>query len=586
MSQEPTSFDAVIVGAGFAGMYQLYRLREAGLSVRVIEAGSDVGGTWYWNRYPGARCDVPSMEYSFSFDPELEQEWTWSELMSPQPEILAYARHVADRFDLRGDIELGTRVIAASFDEERGRWLITTDRAGQLDARFCIMATGCLSVSNLPDIDGRESFGGLSLHTGNWPKTTSDDPCEMLAGKRVGVIGTGSSGVQAIPVIADAAGHTHVFQRTPVYTFPANNRPLRDDIVAAYKANYPEVRERQRHSAAGFSGFDPRKEASGKERSRKAASRTADSPTVDASPAPADDVEPTAADQPVPAAPSSKPRRGLLDLSPEERRDLVDRFGPAVFQRYRDVYTDPAANEVACELYRDRIDELVTDPDVADQLKPKDYPLGCKRQVYDTDYYEAFNRDDVTLVDLRHNPIVRITETGVDTTDGPIELDVLVFATGFDAMTGALNRIDIRGRNGRPLRDDWADGPHSYLGLAVAGFPNLFTITGPGSPSVLSNVLVSIEQHVDWVTDCIAHLDEAGRSTIEATDDAQTAWGHTVADAAEGTMYTAPGCASWYLGANIEGKTQVFMPYVGGVGRYRQICDDVAAEGYTGFELT
>ena len=570
---ESSSFDAVIVGAGFAGLYQLHRLRSAGRTVRVIEAGTDVGGTWYWNRYPGARCDVPSMEYSFSFDPDLEQEWNWSEVMSPQPEILAYAQHVADRFDLRRHIQFETRVTAATFDEAHSTWRITTDRGDRYDARFCIMATGCLSVSNLPAIEGRESFDGLALHTGNWPKTDGDDPCEMLAGKRVGVIGTGSSGVQAIPVIAEAASHLHVFQRTPVYTFPANNRPLRDDIVAAYKASYPEVRERQRNSVAGFSGFDPRKAST--------AESTA-TPIEAPTPAP---VAPAPAGESAVDGQRSKRRRGLLDLSPEDRRAAVERYGPAVFQRYRDVYTDPEANEVACELYRERIDRLVGDPHVADLLKPKDYPLGCKRQVYDTDYYETFNRDDVTLVDLRQNPLRRITENGVETAQGIVELDVLVFATGFDAMTGALERIDIRGRDGRLLRDEWADGPHSYLGLAVAGFPNLFTITGPGSPSVLSNVLVSIEQHVDWITDCIEHLDAGGHTIVEATDDAQADWGRQVAEAADGTMYTAPGCASWYLGANIEGKAQVFMPYVGGVGRYRAICDDVAAAGYAGFVL-
>ena len=543
--------DAVIVGAGFAGMYQLLRFRRAGLSARVIERGTDVGGTWYWNRYPGARCDVPSMEYSYSFDPDLEQEWTWSEVMSPQPEILAYAQHVAERFDLRRDIRFETTVTAASFDESADRWLVDTDRGDRYRARFVVMATGCLSESNLPDIAGRDSFEGELLHTGRWPK----EPVE-LAGKRVGVIGTGSSGVQAIPVIAESAGHLHVLQRTPVYTFPANNRPLRDDIVAAYKANYAEVRDRQRRSVAGFSGFDPRKATAAKDPVTEGAV----------------------------AEPSRRPRR-LLDLDPTERREAVERYGPAVFQRYRDVYTEPDANEAACELYRDRIDGIIADPAVADRLKPKDYPLGCKRQVYDTDYYETFNRDNVTLVDLRAEPLERITPTGVRVGERDIELDVLVFATGFDAMTGALDRIEITGRAGRRLRDEWRDGPHAYLGLMVAGYPNLFTVTGPGSPSVLSNVLVSIEQHVDWITECVEHLDTAGLITIEATDDAQASWGEQVAEAAAGTMYTAPGCASWYLGANIDGKPQVFMPYVGGVGRYRAICDDVVDDGYRGFVL-
>ncbi|MDH3683450.1 MAG: NAD(P)/FAD-dependent oxidoreductase [Acidimicrobiia bacterium] len=558
-----TDYDAVIVGAGFAGLYQLLRLREVGLRVKVIEAGTDVGGTWYWNRYPGARCDVPSMEYSYSFDEDLEQEWEWSEVMSPQPEILAYARHVAERFDLRRDIQFETRVTAARFDDATDRWTITTDRAETLSARFCIMATGCLSMSNLPNIEGRDRFAGLALHTGNWPKEPVD-----LRGKRVGVIGTGSSGVQAIPVIAAEASHLHVFQRTPVYTFPANNRPLNDEIVAAYKANYAEVRERQRHSVAGFSGFNP----------KKAAITPTAVPDAAAKPGP-----PESGDTPV--AKPKRRSRGLLDLDLDERRDAVAAHGPAVFQRYRDVYTDPAANEAACELYRELVDDIVEDPTVAEDLKPKGYPLGCKRQVYDTDYYETFNRPNVTLVDLHRDPLLQITETGVQTESGDVDLDVLVFATGFDAMTGALERIDIRGRGGRALRDDWSEGPHTYLGLAVEGYPNLFTITGPGSPSVLSNVIVSIEQHVDWITDCIAHLDANELTTIEATAEAQADWDERVAEAAKGTMYTAPSCASWYLGANIEGKSRVFMPYVGGVGRYRKICDDVAADGYRGFTL-
>ncbi len=500
------------------------------------------------------------MEYSYSFDDDLQQSWEWSEVMSPQAEILDYARHVAERFDLRRDIRFETKVVGARFDEGDNRWTVTTDQGWSVTARFCIMATGCLSVSNLPDIEGRDSFEGRALHTGNWPKEPVD-----LSGLRVGVIGTGSSGVQAIPVIAAEAEHVHVFQRSPVYTFPANNRPLPEEVMTAYKENYDEVRERQRHSVAGFSGFTPRK-APGKSTADQAATKSAKT---------ADGAKPV------------RPRpKGLLDLTPEERKAAVDKYGPGVFLRYRDVYRDPEANEVACDLYRDRIDELVADPDVADGLKPKNHPLGCKRQVYDTDYYETFNRSNVTLVDLSRNPLVRITEDGVLTDEGEIELDVLVFATGFDAMTGALDRIDIRGRDDRSLRAEWAEGPHTYLGLAIEGFPNLFTITGPGSPSVLSNVIVSIEQHVEWITACIGHLDSSGRGRIEATSEAQSDWDREVAQAADGTMYTAPGCASWYLGANIEGKTQVFMPYVGGVGTYRSICDDVAADDYRGFILS
>ncbi|MEL7157068.1 MAG: NAD(P)/FAD-dependent oxidoreductase [Actinomycetota bacterium] len=577
--EQPIGVDVVVVGAGFAGMYQLIRLRESGRTVQVIEAGSDVGGTWYWNRYPGARCDVPSMEYSLSFDPDLEQEWEWTELMAGQPEILSYARHVADRHDLRPHIQFDTKVVAAHFGDDTGRWSVTTDRGQRFDARFVVMATGCLSVANTPELPGRKRFAGRSLHTGDWPK----EPVEF-DGQRVGVIGTGSSGVQAIPVIGAEAGHLTVFQRTPVYTFPANNRPLKPEAMAAYKEHYQEVRERQRHSVAGFSGFSPKKAKTGADPADEADGSGAEGREA----ATAAAVPEVSLQTSVPygdGAATRPPAKGLLDVDPSERSAAVARYGPGVVQRYRDVYTDPAANEVACELYREEVDRLVDEPAVAEALKPTDYPLGCKRQVFDTGYYETFNRPNVELVDLRATPLVEITETGVRTTAGHTELDILVYATGFDAMTGALDRIDIRGREGRRLRNEWAGGPRTYLGLAVAGFPNLFTITGPGSPSVLSNMVVSIEQHVDWIMDCLAHLDRSGHATIEATEEAQVDWARQVAETAEGSMYTAPGCASWYLGANIEGKSQVFMPYLGGVGRYRRICDEVRDADYRGFVL-
>ena len=541
--------DVVVVGAGFAGMYLVVRCRAAGLSVVVYEAGTDVGGTWYWNRYPGARCDVVSMEYSYSFSPELEQEWAWTEAMAAQPEILRYAQHVADRFELRSAIRFSTRVTEATFDERAARWVVRTDRGDTTTARHCVMATGCLSAANLPDIAGRDTFAGRLLHTGNWPK----DPVDLSG--RVGIIGTGSSGVQAIPVVAEQAAHLTVFQRTPTFTFPANNRPMKPEIQAAYKEHYREVREAQKWSAAGMSGFSPSRGTTILERRARR----------DGAP--------------------SEPRL-LAALDAEGRRAAWDRLGFGIFTYFTDVYRDPVANEYACELYREHIRTVVGDPTKAQALSPVGYPVGCKRQVLDTNFYETFNRPNVDVVDIGTEPIERITPDGVRTTARQVDLDTLVFATGFDAMTGALDRIDIVGRSGELLRDHWADGPRTYLGLQVAGFPNLFTVTGPGSPSVLSNVIVAIEQHVEWIVDTIVDLGDRGVRTIETTVDAEARWGAHVNEVAEGTMYTAPTCSSWYLGANIEGKPRQFLPYVGGFARYRATCDQVRADGYDGFVLS
>jgi cyclohexanone monooxygenase len=524
--------DAVVVGAGFAGMYALYRLRSAGFATAVFESGSGVGGTWYWNRYPGARCDVESLEYSYSFSEELQQEWEWTERYPAQPEILRYANHVADRFDLRRDIRFDTRVVEARFDARSSRWLVRTATGDQVRARFLVMATGCLSSANVPAIDGMESFTGEIAHTGRWPHEGID-----FAGKRAGVVGTGSSGVQAIPVIAEQAAELLVFQRTPNYSIPARNGPLDAGLQREIKAQYAEFRaaNRRMHGALGS-------------RFRYG-------------------------------------QRSALEVPDEEvERDLEQRWqtgGFAFIAGFNDFLRNREANAKAAEFVRRRIRETVRDPAVADLLCPKQV-IGCKRLCLDTGYFEAFNRPNVHLVDVSRHPIERLTPRGLVTGGKEYELDVIVFATGYDAMTGSLARIDIRGRRGARLRDAWSAGPRTYLGLGVAGFPNLFTVTGPGSPSVLANMIVAIEQHVDWITDCLAYLRNGGYASIEATVAAQDAWVEHVNAIAGTTLY--PTCNSWYLGANVPGKPRVFMPLIG-FPPYVEKCNDVAAKGYEGFVL-
>ena len=540
-SQNTDQLDVVIVGAGFAGMYMLHRLRNRNLKTVVLEAGSDVGGTWYWNRYPGARCDVPSMEYSYSFSSELQQEWDWSEVMAGQPEILEYAGHVADRFNLRPDINFDTRVISAVYDESNQCWSITTDKNQNYQSRYCIMATGCLSVTNTPEIKGANDFSGPIYHTGKWPHEGVD-----FTDVSVGIIGTGSSGIQAIPVIAENAKHLTIFQRTPNYTMPAYNKPLTAEFREEARANYDQIRADQRASLAGIVGYGFGFGG-------------------------ADLVEPT---------------EQLKLTTEEQRKQLVNEEGFGAFRTFMDVGMDPEANEMACEMYRQHLATIIDNPTTANGLMPRDYPIGCKRPVIDTDYYKTFNRDNVTLVDLRQGGIQHITSSGVATEQGHYELDAIVYATGFDAMTGALERIDIRGKNGKSITEEWQAGPRTYLGLQIHGFPNLFTITGPGSPSVLSNMMVSIEQHVDWINDCIEHLDKNQVRAIEPEEEAVDQWITHVNQVAEGSMFTAPSCNSWYLGANIPGKPRIFMPYVGGVGEYRNRCDEIARNGYTGFNLS
>jgi cation diffusion facilitator CzcD-associated flavoprotein CzcO len=526
--------DVVVVGAGFGGLYALHRLRGLGLSVQVYEAGSGVGGTWFWNRYPGARCDVESLEYSYSFSPELEQEWDWSERYAPQPEILRYINHVADRFDLRRDIQFDTRVTAAAFDETSGRWRVTTDRGDDVSARFCVMATGCLSAVTTPDIEGLRNFRGNWYHTGQWPHEGVD-----FSGQRVGVVGTGSSGIQSIPVISRQASHLVVFQRTPNFSLPARNEPLAPDTQAEVKAGYGVLRDAARSSFSAIA--------------------------------------------------VSAPTELALEVEPAERRRRYEaawaRGGlMSMTTTFRDLILDKAANDTAAEFIRSKIREIVVDPDVARVLTPTDHPFATKRPCLDTGYFETFNRDNVTLVDLRQTPITEIVPVGIRTTEGVHELDTIVFATGFDAMTGPLLRVDIRGRGDRPLGDKWSTGPRTYLGIATAGFPNLFILTGPGSPSVLSNMVMAIEQHVDWIADCLKFLGANGLGTIEATVEAEDAWVDHVNQLASATLF--PRANSWYMGANVPGKPRVFLPYVGGFPQYRSTCDDVAADGYRGFRLT
>lgn len=533
MSAEPQSFevDVAVVGAGFAGLYLLQRLRRLGYSARAFESADDVGGTWYWNRYPGARCDVESVEYSYSFDDDLQAEWVWTERFAAQPEILRYAQHVADRFDLRRDIRFGTTVRSARFDEVTRTWTVSTDDGTTTRCRFIVSAVGCLSSANRPALEGMETFGGEQYHTGEWPHHGVD-----LTGLRVGVIGTGSSGIQSIPEIAKVAAHLTVFQRTPTYSVPAHNRPLEPAELAEIKAEYPQLRAANQLMSGGYGSRQPRGSGS------------------------------------------------ALDADEAERHaDFEQRWGLGglVFLHgYTDLLKRQDANELAAEFVRRKIAEIVTDPDTARALQPS-HTIGCKRLCLDTGYYATYNRPNVSLVDLRAHPFERITERGIVAGGVEHELDVIVYATGFDAMTGSLLKLDLHGP-ATTLADEWAAGPGTYLGLGVAGLPNLFIVTGPGSPSVLTNVLASIEFHVEWITDCIAAMHDRGLTRIEAQPDAQEAWvAHVNATAAE-TLY--PTCNSWYLGANVPGKPRVFMPLPGHPA-YVERCREVARLGYEGFTL-
>ena len=528
----PAAVDVVVVGAGFAGLYALHRFRQQGLSVRVFEAADGVGGVWYWNRYPGARCDVESVDYSYSFDKDLEQEWNWTEKYATQPEILAYLNHVADRFDLRRDISFGTRVTDMVLDEKALRWEVRTDRGDVVSARFCILAVGPLSNANIPAIDGLESFAGEVYHTAHWPHEGVD-----FTGKRVGVIGTGSSGIQAIPCIARQAEQLIVFQRTPNYSVPAGNIPLDDETRAAQKAGYAERRRLSMLSGGG--------------------------------------------------SPHQPHPKSALEVSADELQQTYERrweLGGVLFSKaFPDQLVTIEANDTARLFWEQKVRAVIDDPAVADVLIPKDHPIGAKRICTDDNYFQTFNRDNVSLVNLRATPIERIDPSGIDTTDAHYDVDALVLATGFDAMTGSVQKLNVVGRGGRTLNEAWAEGPATYLGLGVPGFPNVFNIAGPGAPSVLANMVLHSELHLNWVADAIAYLDAHGAPAIEAREDAAAEWVAECTRRAAGTLM--PQANSWYLGANIPGKPRVFMPFVGGFGVYGEIIADVAAAGYKGFDI-
>jgi cation diffusion facilitator CzcD-associated flavoprotein CzcO len=532
-------FDALVIGAGFSGLYTLHRLRQLGLRTRVLEMAENVGGTWLYNRYPGARCDIESIEYSYSFSEEIQQEWVWTETMPAQPEVEAYLNFVADRLDLRRDIQFGTKVVAMTFDEQAADWTVRTEAGESLRAPLVVAATGILSAPLEPDIHGMASFAGTSLFTSRWPKDGVD-----LAGRRVGVIGTGSTGVQLIPVVAREAQQLCVFQRSPAYTLPWRVRRFEPGELDELKAHYDDIRAAQRAhpvGAARLSAFS------------------------------------------VLLGMLGKPP--LKSASREDQLRAIEEDGVMGALNWGDIFFDIEANRMAATLYGEAVARIVEDPETAASLVP-DHPFACKRPIIDQGYYETFNRDNVTLVDLRRGAIRAVTPSGIRTDQRSYDLDVIVYATGFDAMTGALSRIDIRGRDGLSLGEFWAsEGPLSYLGLAVAGFPNLFTIQGPGSPSAATNFVAALEQHVDWICDCITHMRANGIRTIEALSTAQQEWIDHATSLVASTVLVHPSCNSWYNGGNVPGKKRMYMGYTGGIPEYRRRCDEIAAAGYTGFKL-
>ena len=524
--------DVVVVGAGFSGLYLLYRLRKAGFSTRVFERGGDVGGTWYWNRYPGARCDVESLQYSYSFDEQLQQDWHWPEKFSAQPDILAYANHVADRFNLKKDIEFNIEVKASWFDEKLKTWKITTNTGEEINAQYFIMATGCISTTQIPNIKGLSDYVGNTFHTGDWPHEEVD-----FSGQSIAVIGTGSSGIQSIPVLAKQAKKLTVFQRTPNYSIPSQNEPMTKKYERSWKDVYSERRKEMRYSAHGS--------------------------LKDLNDVPA------------------------LSVDEDQRQELYTKRwtigGTGFLGSFNDLLTNADANYTAAEYVRQQIKRVVKDKETAEILCPRSYPIGTKRICIDTGYFETYNRENVKLVDISKKPIQRLVTDGIIVDDQLYPFDSIIFATGFDAMTGSIFNVDKKGRDGLALKEKWNAGPKTYLGLMSASFPNLFMITGPGSPSVKSNMIMSIEQHVDLVIETLLSMRRKGLSVVEPELEAENKWVDHVQEVANKTLF--PQANSWYMGANIPGKPRLFMPYIGGVGAYREICEEIVANNYRGFKF-
>ena len=532
MKNVDVDVDVVVVGAGFSGLYLLYRLRKAGFSTRVFERGGDVGGTWYWNRYPGARCDVESLQYSYSFDEQLQQDWHWPEKFSAQPDILAYANHVADRFNLKKDIEFNVEVKASRFDENLKTWKITTNTGEEIDAQYFIMATGCISTTQIPNIKGLSDYVGNTFHTGDWPHEEVD-----FSGQSIAVIGTGSSGIQSIPVLAKQAKKLTVFQRTPNYSIPSQNEPMTKKYERSWKDVYSERRKEMRYSAHGS--------------------------LKDLNDVPA------------------------LSVDEDQRQELYTKRwaigGTGFLGSFNDLLTNADANYTAAEYVRQQIKRVVKDKETAEILCPRSYPIGTKRICIDTGYFETYNRENVKLVDISKKPIQRLVADGIIVDDQLYPFDSIIFATGFDAMTGSIFNVDIKGRDGLALKEKWNAGPKTYLGLMSASFPNLFMITGPGSPSVKSNMIMSIEQHVDLVIETLLSMRRKGLSVVEPELEAENKWVDHVQEVANKTLF--PQANSWYMGANIPGKPRLFMPYIGGVGAYREICEEIVANNYRGFKF-
>lgn len=522
--------DMVIVGAGFGGMYAVYKFREMGLSIQAFEAGGNVGGVWYWNRYPGARVDLPSIDYCFSFSPEIEQEWTWSEEFAAQPELLSYMNFVADRLDLRKHYKFSTRIARAIWDEQRQIWQVFTEGGDLYEATYCVMATGPLSVPKDPEIPGLHRFKGELMRAARWPHEPVD-----FSGKRVGVIGTGSTGIQIIQEVGPLAGELFVFQRTPSFSMPMRNKTLEPDYVAEVKRNYAGLRAAALNSAVG--GLRPQS------------------------------------------------TRAFFSVTPQQRRSLLEdawkQGGLAMLGTFSDLLTNPEANEHVAEFLREKIGEVVHDPAVAEKLKPRGYPVFARRPCLDSSYYETYNLPHVHLLDCLDDPIEEITEKGVRLRSGEVELDMLILATGYDGLTGAMLAFDVVGRGGLSVKEKWKDGSRSYLGLMMNGFPNLFMTTGPNGPSALANIVRISENDVNWIANALISMHHNGLGAMEPTLEAENAWMETVNILAQRTLLSK--AQTWYVGANVEGKPKGLTIFTGGFPKYAEYCAASARAGYREF---